>query len=76
MKGHAKNLALYALHKGPGLSLLEVRYKMSSYTGYTGDVTIALSSYYQAKEEAFIKAKEDKEGRRALLRKQRIEGGF
>ena len=47
---------------------------MSSYTGYNVGVAFALADYFQAKEKALIKAKEDKEGRRGLLRKQRIEG--
>jgi len=47
---------------------------MSTYEGYNVGVAFALASYFQAKEEAFIKAKEDKEGRRALLRVQRLEG--
>ena len=42
--------------------------------GYNTGVAFALASYFEAKEKAFIKAKEDKEGRRGLLRSQRIEG--
>lgn len=39
-----------------------------SYSGY-----FALADYFHVKEKAFIKAKEEREGRRALLRKQRLE---
>ena len=46
---------------------------MSSYSGYNVGVSFALASYFEAKEKAFKKAKEDKEGRRGLLRMQRIE---
>jgi len=49
---------------------------MSTYEGYNVGVAFALADYFQAKEKAFIKAKEDKEGRRALLRVQRLEGGY
>lgn len=47
---------------------------MSSYSGYNVGVSFALADYFHAKEEAFEKAKADKEGRRGLLRKQRLEG--
>lgn len=47
---------------------------MSTYGGYNVGVSFALADYFHAKEKAFEAAKEDKEGRRGLLRKQRIEG--
>jgi len=76
MKKYVKNLSISSLRIGHGYASWVVSIKMSTYEGYNVGVAFALASYFQAKEEAFIKAKEDKEGRRALLRVQRIEGGF
>jgi hypothetical protein len=45
-----------------------------TYTGYNTDVSFALADYFHAKEKAFEAAKRDKEGRRGLLRTQRLEG--
>lgn len=45
-----------------------------SYMGYNTSVSFSLATYFEAKERAFKKAKENKEGRRALLQKQRIKG--
>lgn len=47
---------------------------MSSYDGYNVGVAFALADFFTAKEKAFEAAKKDKEGRRGLLRKQRLEG--
>ena len=47
---------------------------MSTYEGYNVGVAFALSTYFIQKEKAFEAAKKEREGRRGLLRVQRLEG--
>jgi len=64
------------LQIGHGYASWVVSIKMSTYEGYNVGVAFALSTYFIQKEKAFKAAKREREGRRGLLRVQRLEGGF